>query len=124
MLHFILWYILITLLGLLTFPLTFKLLPGLADRGYTLARALGLLIWGYLFWVLGSFGLLQNDFGGELLSLLVLAVLGIWAFRSLDGNEVHTWFRKNRRIVLITEVLFMVAFLGWAFVHLLSFGDF
>jgi hypothetical protein len=64
MLSLILWYLLITLLGLLAFPLTYKLLPGLADRGYTLARTLGLLIWSYVFWILGSFGLLKNDLGG------------------------------------------------------------
>ncbi len=36
---FISWYILITLLGWLTFPLAYYLFPALADRGYTLARA-------------------------------------------------------------------------------------
>ena len=95
MLHLLLWYILITLLGLLAFPVTYKWLPGLADKGYTLARALGLLFWSYLFWILGSFGLLQNDIGSELFALGCLAILGIWAFRSLDGNEIRTWLRTN-----------------------------
>jgi hypothetical protein len=35
------WYTTITLLGLLTLPLVFKLLPALPDRGYALARSLG-----------------------------------------------------------------------------------
>ncbi len=117
MLHLVLWYILITFLGLLAFPVTYKFLPGLADCGYTLARTLGLLIWGYIFWIFGSFGLLQNDVGGELFALLLLAVLGIWSFRSLDGNEVRTWIRQKRRMLLVVEVLFLVAFLGWAIVR-------
>ncbi|MFC1995985.1 DUF2298 domain-containing protein [Chloroflexota bacterium] len=117
MLHLILWYILISLLGLLAFPLAFKLLPGLADRGYALARTLGLLFWGYIFWVLGSFGLLQNDIGGELFALVLLAVLGIWAFRFLDRDEFGAWFRKKRRYLLISEVLFLTAFVGWAIVR-------
>jgi YYY domain-containing protein len=117
MLHLVLWYILITLLGLLAFPLTYKFLPGLADRGYTLARTLGLLIWGYIFWIFGSFGLLQNDIGGELFALFFLAALGIWSFRSLDGDEVRTWIRQKRRMLLVVEVLFLVAFLGWAIVR-------
>ena len=117
MLNFILWYILITFLGLLAFPLTYKFLPGLVDRGYTLARTLGLLIWSYIFWILGSFGLLQNDIGGELFALMLLALLGIWAFRSIDGDEIRTWFRKNRRMILVVEVLFLVAFMGWAIVR-------
>ena len=44
---FISWYIVITILGWLTFPLAYHLFPGLADRGYTLARALGLLVWSF-----------------------------------------------------------------------------
>ena len=44
MLQFFSWYITITLLGLLTFPLAYRLLPALPDRGYALSRTLGLLI--------------------------------------------------------------------------------
>ena len=117
MFNLILWYLLILLLGLLAFPVTYKFLPGLSDRGYTLARTLGLLIWSYLFWLLGSLGLLQNDIGGEIFALLLLAGIGIWAFRSLDGAELRAWFRQQRRVILVTEVLFLVAFMGWAVVR-------
>lgn len=117
MLDIILWYLLITLLGLLAFPVTYKLLPSLADRGYAMARALGLLIWSYVFWLLGSFGLLQNTIGGQLFALIVLAALSFWALRSLDGDEVRNWLRKQRRMVLVVEILFLLAFLGWAIVR-------
>ena len=40
MLAFIAWYIIITLLGWLAFPLVYRLFPALADRGFTLARSL------------------------------------------------------------------------------------
>ena len=69
MFDFILWYIIISSLGLLTFPLAYTLLPALADRGYAFSRALGWLLWGYTFWMLGSLGVLQNNVGGELLAL-------------------------------------------------------
>jgi len=117
MLSLILWYLLITLLGLLAFPLTYKLLPSLADRGYTLARTLGLLIWSYVFWLLGSFGLLKNDLGGELFALALLAALGYWVYRTFDGDEIRTWLRRQRRLVLTAEALFLIAFLGWAIIR-------
>ena len=69
---FISWTIVITLLGWLTFPLAYHLFPALADRGYTLARAAGLLVWGYVFWLFASLGIAQNDVGGLLLALLVV----------------------------------------------------
>ncbi len=114
---FLLWYLLITLLGLLTFPLAYKLLPALADRGYALARTLGLLLWGYLFWILGVFHILPNSVGGELAALGMLAALGFWAWRSLEPGELRRWVRRQRRMILIVEVLFLLAFAGWAVVR-------
>jgi len=75
MLQFFLWYLLITLIGWLTFPLAYHLFPALADRGFSLARALGLLVWGYVFWITTSLGLTQNDGGGLVLALVVLAAV-------------------------------------------------
>ncbi len=80
MLSFLSWYLAISFLGLLTFPLAFRLFPALADRGYSLARALGLLLWGYIFWLLASLGIAPNNLGGLILALLILAGLSAWAF--------------------------------------------
>jgi hypothetical protein len=66
-LSFVLWYLGVSLVGLLAFPLTYRLLPGLADRGYAFSRTLGLLAWGYIFWLLASLGVVRNDLGGLLL---------------------------------------------------------
>ena len=113
---FLSWYILITLLGWLTFPLGFYLFPALADRGYTLARAFGLLIWGYSFWLFASFRLAQNDIGGLLLGLVVLGGLSAWAFLNCRA-EISAWLQENRRLVLTTESLFLLAFGFMAFVR-------
>jgi len=119
---FISWYILITLLGWLAFPLAYRFFPALADRGYTLARAFGLLIWGYVFWLLASFGIAQNDMGGLLLGVLILAGLSAWAFVSgapvADRkSDARNWLNENRRLILTTEILFLVAFGFLAFVR-------
>ncbi len=106
---FLSWYVLLTLLGLLTFPLGFYLFPALADRGYTLARALGLLIWGYVFWLFASFHIAQNDIGGLLLGLVILGGFSTWAFLRCRA-EILEWFRANRRLVITTEGLFLIAF--------------
>ena len=49
--------------------------PGCHDRGYTVSRAFGLLLWGYLFWLLSSLGVLPNT-GGGILTAFLLLVLG------------------------------------------------
>jgi len=112
-----LWYFIITLLGLLTFPLAYRLLPALADRGYALSRALGWLLWGYIFWLLGSLGVLQNNVGGELFVLLILAAVGFWSLRRVGWAEIKAWFGAQRRLVLTVELLFLAAFAGWSAVR-------
>ena len=109
MIAFILWYLTVSLLGWLTFPLAYALFPALKDRGYTLARAAGLLIWGYAFWMFVSFGFARNDLGGIFLSLTVIVGLSIWAL-SAHYSSLVTFLRDNKPLVITTEILFLVAF--------------
>jgi YYY domain-containing protein len=108
------WYLSVTLLGWLAFPLAFRLFPALADRGYSLARALGLLVWGYVFWLLTSLGLSQNDAGGLLLGLLILAGLSVWSIGNRK-SEIVNWFKANLRLIRNIEILFFIAFAFLAF---------
>jgi YYY domain-containing protein len=117
MTDFIVWYLLITLAGWIAFPLAFRLLPMLPDRGFTLARPLSLLLWGFGFWLLTSLGLLQNDSGGTLLGLALLAGLSIWSLRGGGTAELLAWVRAKKGLVITAEVLFLVAFAFWAFIR-------
>ncbi|HLE16091.1 MAG TPA: DUF2298 domain-containing protein [Anaerolineales bacterium] len=116
-LPFVFWYFFITLLGLLAFPLVYCLFPALADRGYAFSRVVGLLIWGYLFWILASLGVLRNDLGGLLLALAGLIGLAWYALRRTGLEQLRAWMQANRRSIWSVEILFLVAFAGWAFVR-------
>ena len=115
--HFIFWYLTITILGLATFPLVYRLMSALPDRGYAFARAGGLLLWGYVFWILGVLGMLRNDLGGLLFSFGLLLGASIWAGYKTGWDELLSWLRGHLREVITTEILFALAFLGWAFVR-------
>ncbi|MEA3351836.1 MAG: DUF2298 domain-containing protein [Chloroflexota bacterium] len=117
MLSFTLWYITISLLGLLTFPLAYYLLPALSDRGYAFSRALGWLLWGFIFWLLGSLGILGNDIGGQIIALLILAASSLLALRQTGWGAIKTWLRTHLRLVLTVEILFLLSFAGWAVVR-------
>ncbi|MFT3890403.1 MAG: DUF2298 domain-containing protein [Anaerolineales bacterium] len=123
MLFFLSWYILITLLGWITLPLTYHLFPALADRGYTISRAFGLLAWGFVFWLFANFGLAQNDIGGLLLGLIIVLGLSLWTIfnrKSVIENrklDIVHWLSENRRLILTTEILFLVAFAFMAFIR-------
>ncbi len=112
-----LWYLIVTLAGLAAFPLAYCLLHALPDRGYAFTRSLGLLVWGYVFWASGSLGILQNNLGGLLLALAILAGLSLLALRRINFEELRAWYLSRRRYILGVELLFLVAFVGWAFVR-------
>jgi len=118
MLSFLAWYLLVSALGWLTFPLAFRLFPALADRGFSLARALGLLVWGYVFWLMASLGIVQNDSGGLLLALVVLAVIsGSGLVRKETRKSLGEWIGSNGRVIITVEILFFLAFAFLAFVR-------
>jgi YYY domain-containing protein len=118
MLQFFLWYLLITLVGWLAFPLAHRLFPALAEGGFSLARPLGLLVWGYLFWMMASLGIIQNDGGGLFLALLILAAVSLASLRRNETRQaLGEWIRLNVRMMVVVEILFFLAFAAWAFVR-------
>jgi YYY domain-containing protein len=117
MISALLWYLIATLAGLAAFPLAYRLLNGLPDRGYAFARSLGLMLWGYVFWLLGSLGVLRNDLGGQFFALAILLVLSALFLRRIDFAQLRAWFQSHRGYIIWVELLFLLAFAGWAFVR-------
>jgi len=113
---FISWYFLLTLLGWLTFPLVYRLFPNFADRGYSLARAAGLLIWGYIFWLFTSLGISQNDTGGILLAIAILLALSAWSVVNRQSSIIN-FIKSNFRLIITVEILFLSAFALLAFMR-------
>jgi YYY domain-containing protein len=106
----ILWYLLLAGLGWLAFPISYRFLRALPDRGYAFARPLGLLLWGFIFWLLSNYGLLHNSIGGLLTAALSLAGLSWWAWRQTSAGEMRAWLREHRSLVFAVEGLFLLAF--------------
>lgn len=132
MLDFLIWYLMISILGWLAFPLTYRFFPSLSDRGYAFSRVLGLLLWSYGFWMLASLGVLRNESGGLAFALVGLAGLSAWSLaqigqapgrgaapqRLMAGwQEITAWLRGQRRTILVMELLFLAAFAAWTVVR-------
>lgn len=109
------WWALVTLAGAAALPLCFRLLGGLPDRGYTLARAVGLLLVGFVFWLLASLGFLRNTSENMILCWLVVLIAGLALyFGAGERIDFRAWWRENTRVVLVGEVLFFVLLLAWS----------
>jgi YYY domain-containing protein len=112
------WWALVTLAGAAVMPLCARLLGALPDKGYTLARAAGLLVTGYVFWILASLGFLQNTAGSMALAWVIVAAFSLAVyFQAGQSFDWGAWWRENKPVVILAEALFLVAFFAWAIVR-------
>jgi YYY domain-containing protein len=118
LLQFLAWYLVSSLFGLLGLPLAFGLFRNLPGRGFAFIRPLGLLAVGYVFWLLGSLGLLRNDLPGILFSVALVGIVGTAWLRRPGLEELGLWIKTEWKAVCAVEMVFLVAFAGWTVVRL------
>lgn len=117
----LLWWVILQLIGWGSLPLAYRIFRWLPGRGYVFSKALGFLLASYLLWIGASIGLVRNDFGGVLSSVLLVLVLStlvfIWGVER-DGSSLRaslgSFIRQKRSLILTSEVLFTLALFGWA----------
>ncbi|MBM3944343.1 MAG: hypothetical protein FJ317_02505 [SAR202 cluster bacterium] len=113
MLNFLWWLIASYAISLAAFPIAYYLFPRLKDRGYTVSRPLGLLIIGYLSWILSVAHILPAVRISAIFLLLAMGAASAWLFwRKRD--EILAFVSRERRLLLATEAVFLVVFIGWA----------
>ncbi|MBQ4512672.1 MAG: hypothetical protein II969_06745 [Anaerolineaceae bacterium] len=104
------WYLVLSGIGIIGFPIVFGFLKKLPGRGFVFSRSIGLILISFLYWLGGSLGLLRNNTGSLLLVVCVTAVCaGISGYR--QWNEIREWFGKSKSYVLVSELVFLLAFL-------------
>lgn len=116
-LYFLAWYIVLSVLGFITLPITFRIFIHLPDRGYAFAKLLGLLFPNFIFWFLASVGFLYNDTGGILLSVIIVLSVGIWLQKKAGLLEIRDWIKEHKLTVFLIEVLFFLLFVGWTIIR-------
>ena len=108
------WWLTIVTFGWVTWPLLFVLLPGLADRGFSVAKLVGLVVVGWLAWMGASAGFAVWSQPGVLAGLILLALVSLLAvqWRRADFQAyIRAYWRRLLLIEGLTLLLF-VAFLG------------
>ncbi len=114
-----LWWLVIGVFGWFVWPLLFPLLPGLRDRGYGLARAIGWLLVGWVHWMGVSLGLWQNRAPAIALILVALALLGgVAALR--QRASLARFVRAQRGQILASEAVFLLAYAAFVGIRLLN----
>ncbi|MBC7226851.1 MAG: hypothetical protein H5T61_06410 [Thermoflexales bacterium] len=115
------WYLVLQLFGLAALPLALRLFRGMPGRGYAFARPLGLMVGGYLFWLLSVFGWLPNTPGGVVAALLLVTLAGValWLFARPSPDDAVPGDPRPvaLRHMAFVEILFALAFALWCVVR-------
>ncbi|PJF25339.1 MAG: hypothetical protein CUN53_13295, partial [Phototrophicales bacterium] len=89
---------------------------------FTLARAVGVLLVAFVYWLLASVGFLRNTPGNIILAwALTLACAVVVYFTVNRDRDSHVdwrdWWRANRAAIITAEVLFIALLLAWSVVR-------
>ncbi|MGC9521387.1 MAG: DUF2298 domain-containing protein [Anaerolineae bacterium] len=110
------WYLTLQFMALIGWPLAFAILRRLPSRGYAVAKALGLLLTGVVFWWGSILHLWENTAGAVLTASSLVLAAGLWLMRRRWG-EVPPWLRSHWQHVLVAEALFLVGLVAWSLVR-------
>ena len=114
----LLWYVTVMLLGCLVYPFVRMALGGLSDKGYPLARLVGIVLLAYLVWMAGSSGIAVTKLTISVAVLLLLAVNAVLFY--LQRDSLKKEWQDHKRYILIVEILTLAFF---TFFLLIRFGN-
>jgi YYY domain-containing protein len=103
-----LWWFVVLVLGLTTFPITFITLRYLPDKGYVFSKILALLLMGYFCWIFGYMG-----FNAPCIFFSFALLAGVSGFLlwTWIKESFFDFFKKNLGLFIVMEFLFLAVFL-------------
>lgn len=105
------WWLAATVIGVIATPYAFRLFRFLPDRGYTLARTLGIVLVVYPLWLLAVLGLVPYSAGPAVLLLGLLAA-GAIALAGRDRQALAAHLRAHAALIVTAEVVFAAVLIG------------
>ena len=109
MIPLFLWWLLLSVLGWLMWPIAAAIFRHAPGRGYAYAKVMGLLLLSYIYWILGLLGLSLNAplVLWTVAALAALAGLYAWLRNRID---LTSFLRSEARYVLSAEVVSLTVF--------------
>jgi YYY domain-containing protein len=104
------WWLAVVALGWVAFPFAFAVFRGLPDRGFALARILGLLVVSWFGWIVASYEILPHDRLTLLAGVVMVALLGAAALLR-ERDQLVSFLRSRARYILLVEALALALFL-------------
>ena len=111
------WLLVVQFMSLLAVPIAFVLLRRLPDRGYLLAKPLGLLLVCLVVWLLASYGLLAFSLASIAAAVAAIAAVSL-ALLAIHRREIAAFVARRWKTLLAGEAVFLAAFLAFVLVRM------
>ena len=112
----VLWILVIEWLGLIALPLCITTFTALDDRGWLLARGLGLLGGAYVCWLLAALKAVPFTPTGALLLLALLSVLAL-AYAWRRRQDIFPFIDRQSGLLLLEDLVFWSVFALFLFIR-------
>ncbi len=110
------WYLTLSLLGWVVYPISRQIFFGLPDRGYPLARIFGLLLLSYLVWLFGSYRVPFSKITISILAFVIVLISS--ALTLLNWTEIKHELQQRKKEILWIEILTLGFFLLDLFIRI------
>jgi uncharacterized membrane protein len=110
------WWLSLVILGVISFPLAQFWFKKFADKGYGLAKTLGLLTLSYTAFVLSTVKVIPFTRVSVIILILAYAVSNFWIFTK-NKSRFYTNFKKALPLIVVEELLFAFGFFLWTFIR-------
>ena len=111
------WLVVMQLMALAILPVALAVFRSLPDRGYLLAKLLGILVVSLVAWMLASLQWMAFSFGAVVVGIGAVALASCVAL-VFTWSSFWSFFRERWRVIAICELVFIVAFLAFVAVRM------
>ncbi len=118
-LHLLWWWLVVQILWLIALPICLQVLRPLPDRGTSVAKAFGLLVFIYPLWFFGSLGFLDNSRVSYTLVLVAIGALSVAIWRR-SAADLRPFLWSQRRLLIVQEAIFLTAYLGFGLIRMFN----
>ena len=108
------WLLIFVVLSILGVPFVYKLFENLPARGVFFSKHLSLLLFCVLVWLLASTKLANFTKDAIYIAGALFATLSLVLY-VFQWNRIVLWFKKELATILISECLFLFAFIAFLF---------
>ena len=113
------WFFTIELLALISIPITFFILNKFQYRGFLLNKVFGLLILGYISWLLNSIQILKFSSNNLWLIIFLGSLISAYLFYR-QFQEIKDFFYAKWKDIAALEIFYIAAFILFLFIRLLN----